>query len=945
MVSSVKLHISKKVHMTKDEVGNEIKVHTVTAQQILARTRERKAKSTLLMAIPDEHLVRFHGIKDAKTLWAAIKTRFGEGLDKGYDRFQRLFSLLEIHEASVFTEDANKKFLRSLPSSWNNISLIMRNKPGIDNLDIADLYNNLNVYEADIIGSSRSSSNSHNVAFVYAEITSSTYELNVSYSLSTATGHSSQAQCSSSYAYELMFLFFDNQSSSPQLNNEDLEQINQDDLEEMDLKWQVAMLSMRVKRFYKKTRRKLEFNGKEPVGFDKTKVECFNYHSKGHFARDCKTARNLGNRSRDAGNARYRGRDNEEEVTEFALMAFTSNPSSSSSSNSELDEALREKEDLKAKLEKFDTSAKNLTKLLNSQISEKVKFGLGYDSQFNEKEVLDVKEEEVTETVFDNRLSDEENSIANDQFKKGKGYHTVPPPLTGIYMPPKRDLSFAGLDDFIYKFKISETVTSLTKDVKDAPDTSTAFVEKPKEVRISARLIQDWDTDNDNDSVFRPKHILAKIDFVKASEESKPVWNNVQRISHQNKFAPTALFIRSGRIPVTAAKPKVAASTSAAKPVNTAGPKQSVNFSKSIRNKAYLADYQEINNGSFDAFGSSREGKVAQSHLALVTKTHNKTTYELLNGRSPRLVFMRPFGCPVTILNTLDPLGKFEGKADEGFWLGNQTNKNAGPQDTYGNTCTQDNVDTRTEVSDQHHLMLPLWFSISSTYKSSDDKPEDDKPTMILEKEASAVADALRKEFEQGCMDQIGATKAGTNNNFDTLIHSVGTEADFNNMEFSTVVSHIPTYRVHIGLQVRQGEEGIFISQDKYVAKILIKFDISFVRIASTLIETQKPLVIDKEAADVDVYLYRSMLGSLMYLTTSRLDIMFAVCACSRFQVTPKLSHLQVVKRIFRYLKGQPKLGIWYPRDSPFDLECKKQTIVATSTTEAEYVTTANYCG
>nr|GFD12129.1 ribonuclease H-like domain-containing protein [Tanacetum cinerariifolium] len=95
-----------------------------------------------------------------------------------------------------------------------------------------------------------------------------------------------------------MFSFFANQSSSPQLDNKDLEQINQDDLEAMDLKWQVAMLSMRVKPFYKKTRRKLEFNGKERVGFDKTKVECFTCYRRGHFSKDCRTARNSGNKSR-----------------------------------------------------------------------------------------------------------------------------------------------------------------------------------------------------------------------------------------------------------------------------------------------------------------------------------------------------------------------------------------------------------------------------------------------------------------------------------------------------------------------------------------------------------------------------------------------------------------------------------------------------------------------
>ncbi|GKB66664.1 ribonuclease H-like domain-containing protein [Tanacetum coccineum] len=291
--------------------GPEVVVPLKTNEQKIARRNKLKAKSTLLLAIPDEHLLKFHG------------------------------------------KDENVKLLRSLPSAWNNIALIMRNKYDLDTLSMDDLYNNLKVYEYEIKSQTSSSSNTQNVAFVSSENTSSTNEaVNTVHDVSTA---SSQGQASTStYANDVMFSFFANQSNSPQLDNEDLEQIDTDDLEEIDLKWQVAMLTMRVKRFIKKTGRNLNFNGKETVGFDKTKVECYNCHMRGHFARECRIPRNQGNRNGDnirriipvetPANALVvtdgMGYDwsyhAKEGPTDFALIAFTSQ--GSSSSNTEYDQ-------------------------------------------------------------------------------------------------------------------------------------------------------------------------------------------------------------------------------------------------------------------------------------------------------------------------------------------------------------------------------------------------------------------------------------------------------------------------------------------------------------------------------------------------------------------------------------------------------------------------------
>ncbi|GJW51727.1 ribonuclease H-like domain-containing protein, partial [Tanacetum coccineum] len=498
-----------------------------------------------------------------------------EGLHKGYDRFQSLPSQLEIHGAGVSTEDANKKFLS----------------------------------------------------------TSSTNDVSTAYGISTSSGHNSQREGSSSYTDELTYSFFTNQSSSPQLDHEDLEQVDEFDLEEMDLKCQVAMISTRLKKFYKKTERKLHFDAKEPVGFDKTKVECFNCNNTRHFARECISKGNQENRRRDAGNTGYKAKDNgrrpgkqeepkalvtldgdgvdwtghaKDEQENFALMAY---------SNSGLD----------------------------AKMSARDKSGLGYGNEIHEG-VLSY-ENEVLESVFNSRSSDVEDSPVNDRFANVEGMHAVPLPMTGIYMPPKSDI---GIDEsqFIYGPKQSktseysvktsdsascesnssvETPESMPKPAANEPkavkqeNPSCAFVNTVKHVKTHRETIKEQNTCSPSPKAdkrdwnglmskrlglgygFTKKacfvcgsfsHLIRDCDFhekrmakqVKLNKqkgkatgqgENRPVWNNVQRLNHQNKFVPKAVLTKTGILPVNTARQTLssqAATTSTARKVNTARP-------------------------------------------------------------------------------------------------------------------------------------------------------------------------------------------------------------------------------------------------------------------------------------------------------------------------------------------------------------------------------------
>nr|GEV00497.1 putative ribonuclease H-like domain-containing protein [Tanacetum cinerariifolium] len=907
----------------------------------------------------------------------------------------------------------------------------------------------------------------------------------------------------------------------------------------------------------------------------------------------------------------------------------------------QLEQTLKEKEDLKAKLEQFEISSKNLNKLINSQLSAKDKTGLGYGDQLSESD------SEVLPSVFDSRSSDGDDNPTNDRFKKDDGYHAVSPPLIRNYMPSLAGLSFAGLDDSVYRPIANKASASIFKGEPSVTKTSNISVEMPKvdSVRTSGVIIEDWVSDDEDtlldtqvDLQTTVKPGFKKIEFTKARNESvksdkqtimpKMVTQNSKadrkdwNVSIVEGNEVTAVKTSEGYVWKTKITDlnnvsKDSSGSWISKRVNLIDPQGRLNgCSRNMTgNKALLTNYQDID-GGFVAFGgSTKGGKITATtdesnlwhrRLHVNFKTMNKlikgnlirglpsktfendhTCVSCQKGKqheasckakpvssisqplqmlhmdlygptsTTKHKFMRPFGCPVTILNTLDLLGKFDGKAEEGFLVGyfinskasrvfntqtrnvkenlhvdflknkpnvtcqrpnqlfdidslakfmnyqpitvgNQANKNAGHEEVNGDTGLKKNVDVehteQEKVSTQQYIVFPLWSSISLSYKSLDDKAGDNTANDALgkekvqelvseydqalknvlvrmmnqEKEATEQSNDVRKEFQAQCNSQTlqeKVTRSSSTNSITTVStpvnttstlrkfipphdplmpeledtakiqttgifsnaydeddlepknhsyadESVGAEADFNNMEPSTVFSPIPTTKVHsnhpkaqiIGDPMTNHKDfqnclsACFLSQHKptkitqalndkslveAMQEKLLRFKIQKVWTLVDLPYGKKAIGTKwvyrnkKDKRGIVIFLLVEKMYHLTHLTIEQMvnDVRLKV----DYESEMSLKLLRLVRRQLNegYLKGQPTLGLWYPKDSPLELiaysdsdyvgvsldrkstiggcqflgsrliswQCKKQTIVANSTTKAEYIVASNCCG
>nr|GEX28118.1 ribonuclease H-like domain-containing protein [Tanacetum cinerariifolium] len=305
--------------MTTDNDGN-LKIRPpVTAEEHQQVQREEKARTFLLSALPDEHMGDFYHMIDASDIWNAIKARFGgnakskkmqksllkqkfkefkiseeKGLDKGYNKMQKILTQMNTLKIKPDPEDVNMKFLRGLPPSWYGIALILKTKGGLEYISFDDLYNKLKFLEIDTKGYSLSSSTLSNAAFVS---TVGSSQCNLSYQESRNGGYTTSPGSSSSKGSlkskcsvvdDMIYSFFANHEIDQHLVYKDLDQMKKEDFEEYDLKHQMAMLSIKVHRFEKKHRRKIKFNGRENARFDKKLLKCFNCKQMGHFSRECR---------------------------------------------------------------------------------------------------------------------------------------------------------------------------------------------------------------------------------------------------------------------------------------------------------------------------------------------------------------------------------------------------------------------------------------------------------------------------------------------------------------------------------------------------------------------------------------------------------------------------------------------------------------------------------
>nr|GEU93945.1 hypothetical protein [Tanacetum cinerariifolium] len=769
-------------------------------------------------------------------------------------------------------------------------------------------------------------------------------------------------------AKSLMEAIENSQSNSPQLDNDDLKQIDANDLEEMDLKWQMVMLTMRARRFLQRTGRNLRANETTSIGFNMSK-----YNGVGSYDWSFQV---------------------DEEPTNYALMAFTLSSSNSDNEN----ENVFEKD---TKLLKLDVMLRD-----NALVDLRKKF----EKFEQERDELKLKLENF-QTSLKNLNVSMPTSLVHDRYKSREGYHAVPPPYTGTFMPPKPDLVFHDAHT------VNETIPTVlnvkpssTKPNKDLSQSNRPF----------APIIEDWVSDSKDGSEGEPMPTQKAPSFVYTFEHVKPPRPSVKPVEHHILAANLRNNILKSKGHKHSWNRKACfVCKSLTHLIKDCNPQQALKDKGVIDsgcsrhmtgNISYLSDFKEINRGYVSFGGNPKGGKITDTECIVLSFDFKLPDENHVLFRVPRennmynvdLKNIVPSGDLTWLFAkaTLDKsnlwhrrLGHINFKTMNKLVkvvAGNQPNSSAGFQEHF-DACKA------KEGNIQQYVLFPLLST------SSKDPQNIDADATFKVKEPDSevhVSPSSNPAQYPDDPDMLALEDIAYSDDEE----DVGAEADFSSLEANIIFSPITTTRVHkdhpvtqiIGnlslapqprsmtrmvkeqepkrvhqalkdpswieamqeellqfkMQKEEGidyeevfaqvakieairlfltyasfmgfmiyqmdvksvflygtiekekQDGIFISQDRYVAKILKKFRLTDEKSASTPIDTEKPLLKDPDGKDVDVHIYRSMIGLLMYLTLSRPAIMFVVCACARFQVTPKALDLYAVKRFLDASEG-----------------------------------------